>query len=59
MYRVIVSNPAQKRLKEIYDYLIERNSDTTAKKSADLCLKPLRALKKCLSVALFSPEQKA
>ena len=32
MYRVIVSNPAQKRLKEIYDYLTVNSSDTTAKK---------------------------
>lgn len=46
MYRVIVSNPAQKRLKEIYDYLIERNSDTTAKKVRRSLLETTKSLEK-------------
>lgn len=46
MYRVIVSNPAQKRLKEIYDYLIERNSDTTAKKVRRSLLETAKSLEK-------------
>ena len=46
MYRVIVSNLAQKRLKEIYDYLIERNSDTTAKKVRRSLLETAKSLEK-------------
>ena len=46
MYRVIVSNPAQKRLKEIYDYLTENSSDTTAKKVRRSLLETSKSLEK-------------
>ena len=46
MYRVIVSNPAQKRLKEIYDYLTENSSDTTAKKVRRSLLETTKSLEK-------------
>ncbi len=46
MYRVIVSNPAQKRLKEIYDYLTVNRSDTTAKKVRRSLLETAKSLEK-------------
>ena len=46
MYRVIVSNPAQKRLKEIYDYLIENSSEPTANKVLRSLLETAKSLEK-------------
>lgn len=46
MYRVVVSKPAQKRLREIYDYLIENRDDSTAKKVRSSLLQTAKSLEK-------------
>lgn len=46
MYSVIVSKPAQKRLKEIFDYLMEHGSEVTAKKVRRSLLETAKSLEK-------------
>jgi plasmid stabilization system protein ParE len=46
VYRVIVSAPAQRRLKEIFDYLLENVSIETAKKVRTSLLDTSKSLEK-------------
>jgi plasmid stabilization system protein ParE len=46
IYRVIVSNPAQKRLKAIFAYLSENSSIETAKKVRKSLLETAKSLEK-------------